>query len=376
MTNTNTLGTKPLAPKIYYPILDGLRGVAAVMVLIFHLFELLPQSEVPIQHGYLAVDFFFLLSGFVIAHAYDDRWKNLTIKGFFKRRLVRLHPMIIFGMAFGAILYYFSASEAAYPNIASTPVWKVIGIMVLSWFLIPSRPGSMEIRGYGEMFPLNGPAWTLFFEYIANILYAVLFRKFSDKVLIVAVVITGSALMYFAIDNGAIVGGWQFTLPEVKNGFIRLLYPFLMGMLLNRFFKPIKFNNSFFWCSVMLFILMAMPLINGESQSWMNGLYEGCVIIFLFPIIIFLGASGTLKSNFAKKTCNFLGEISYPLYITHYPIMYIYFSWLVQNDISIEQSYPYAIVLFFVCIAVAYIALRFYDIPVRKKLSKLFLARK
>lgn len=375
MTNTNSIGTSTLAPKVYYPILDGLRGVAALMVLVFHIFEMFNIREAPIQHGYLAVDFFFLLSGFVIAHAYDSRWKILTVKDFFKRRLVRLHPMIIFGMTFGAILYYFSGSEALYPMISDMSIWKVLGIMVLSWFLLPSTP-AMDIRSFGEMFPLNGPAWTLFFEYIANILYAVLFRKFSNKVLIVAVIITGGVLMHFAITNGQVMGGWQFTPTEIQNGLTRLLYPFLMGMLLNRFFKPIKFDNSFFWCSVMLIALMAMPVIGNENQAWMNGLYEGSTIIFLFPIIIFLGASGTLKSNFSKKTCNFLGEISYPLYITHYPIMYIYYSWLVQNEVPIEDTYPYAVGLFFLCIAVAYLAVRFYDRPVRAKLATIFLRKK
>ena len=102
--------TTYLASKPHYEILDGLRGVAAVMVIIFHLFEAhaggshLTQI---INHGYLAVDFFFMLSGVVIGYAYDDRWNRMTVGTFFKRRIIRLHPMVIMGSIVGAVFFYF-----------------------------------------------------------------------------------------------------------------------------------------------------------------------------------------------------------------------------------------------------------------------------
>ena len=87
----------------HYDILDGLRGVAALIVIVYHVFELLPGTPVP--HGYLAVDFFFILSGFVIGYAYDGRWDKMTTGGFFKRRLIRLHPMVVMGAVIGAITF-------------------------------------------------------------------------------------------------------------------------------------------------------------------------------------------------------------------------------------------------------------------------------
>ena len=98
--------------KTHYPILDGLRGVAAIMVVIFHIFETFSGGDRVkqiINHGYLAVDFFFVLSGFVIGYAYDDRWSQMSLGGFFKRRLIRLHPMIIMGMLIGAVTFCFQA---------------------------------------------------------------------------------------------------------------------------------------------------------------------------------------------------------------------------------------------------------------------------
>ena len=103
-----------LASKPRYEILDGLRGVAAMIVVAFHLLETYskgPAYQV-LNHGYLAVDFFFVLSGFVIGYAYDDRWNRMSLKGFFKRRLVRLHPMVIMGSLIGALFFYFGSAAA------------------------------------------------------------------------------------------------------------------------------------------------------------------------------------------------------------------------------------------------------------------------
>lgn len=374
MENTNNLSGSGLTPKKHYPILDGLRGVAALMVLIFHIFEMFNIREAPIQHGYIAVDFFFLLSGFVIAHAYDNRWSSMTSKDFFKRRLIRLHPMIIFGMTFGAILYYFSASSL-YPDLSSTPIWMLLGVLLLNFFLIPTTP-SMDLRTFGEMYPLNGPAWTLFFEYIANILYVFIFRKFSTRILTLCVIVSAAVLAHFSITNGNVIGGWQLTPIEFQHGLTRLIYPFLAGMLLRRVFKPIQLNSSFLWSSLFLIVIMAMPILGNEDQTWINGLYEAFAIIVLFPIVIFLGASGNAETKVSSKVCRFLGDISYPLYIIHYPIMYIYYGWIIDNKVEMSDTYLHATALFFLSIGIAYLAVKFYDTPVRKKLAQMFLAKK
>ena len=125
--------TTYLASKPHYEILDGLRGVAAIMVIIFHLFETHSLGNHLIQiinHGYLAVDFFFMLSGFVIGYAYDDRWDKMTLGTFFKRRIIRLHPMVIMGSIVGAALFYFQQSSC-FPQIEHTSVGALLLIMLL-----------------------------------------------------------------------------------------------------------------------------------------------------------------------------------------------------------------------------------------------------
>lgn len=174
--------------KPHYALLDGLRGVAALLVVWYHVFEGYQfAGNKPvidfINHGYLAVDFFFMLSGFVIGYAYDDRWgKSLTTSKFFRRRLIRLHPMVMMGALIGAISFLLTGMER-WDSSHSTLLLTLIAL-ICSWLMIPALPGMpREVRGNGEMFPLNGPCWSLFFEYIGNILYAFIIRRLSTRTL-------------------------------------------------------------------------------------------------------------------------------------------------------------------------------------------------
>jgi peptidoglycan/LPS O-acetylase OafA/YrhL len=363
--------------KPHYAILDGLRGVAAVMVVIFHIFEAHASSSLTqvINHGYLAVDFFFLLSGFVIGYAYDDRWQKLSIGGFFKRRLVRLQPMVIMGMIVGAALFYFQKSPVMFPLIATTPLWKVLLLMVIGFTILPV-PTSMDIRGWHEMHPLNGPGWSLFFEYIGNILYALFVRKFSNTLLAICVFICGVALIHMAItNNGHVIGGWSVESPQFRIGFTRMMYPFFAGLLLSRTAKLTRISNAFLWCSLLVIASFSFPRIGGDLHRWQNGLYDSLSIIFLYPLIVYMGASGEVKSKAGKHICKFLGDISYPIYITHYPIIYIYTAWVVDNKMPISYAFSVGMVVLISSIALAYACLKLYDEPVRAWLQRKWLSK-
>lgn len=368
-----------IKPKKHYEILDGLRGVAAILVVAFHIFETFSGGNRFIQminHGYLAVDFFFLLSGFVVAYAYDDRWEKMTQWEFYKRRLIRLQPMVIMGMIIGAALYYFQASDVLFPQIATMPVWKLILVMFVGFTLIPLTP-SAEIRGWGEMHPLNGPAWSLFFEYIANILYAVLFRRFSNKVMTLFVVIFAGMFINYTVfgPKGDVIGGWSLNLEQMNIGFTRLLYPFFAGVLLSRLGKLIHIKGAFWICSLLITMLLAIPRIGDENTLWMNGIYESVCVILLFPLIVSIGAGGELKNPFSLKICKLLGAISYPIYITHYPLIYWYTAWVVDNKVTLKDGYMLGIGVLIASIVLAYACLKLYDEPVRNWLQKKFQKR-
>jgi len=365
--------------KPHYQILDGLRGVAAIMVILMHVFEIFAMGDATkmyVNHGYLAVDFFFLLSGFVIAHAYDDRWGKMTLTGFVKRRLIRLHPMILVGMTIGAICFYKSGSTILFPGIASVPVWKLLLVMLIGYTLIPV-PLSLDIRGWGEMHPLDGPAWTLFYEYCANILYALVLRRASKMVMIILAICAGSALLYYGLtgERGDLIGGWSLTPEQLQLGFTRLLYPFFAGILLARLTKPGKLGNTFLWCSLLLIGVLSLPRFGGKEDPWMNGLYEALIVIAVFPLIVYLGSSGSIKGKTVEKVSRFLGDISYPVYIIHYPSIYIFSSWVVDNKITIPQGLPVGIGLLVGNVLLAYLLFRVYDVPVRKWLTKKWLPR-
>jgi len=374
----NTLSSVGFADtKKHYPILDGLRGVAALIVVAFHLFEAHAASRFVqiINHGYLAVDFFFVLSGFVIGYAYDDRWNRMSTGDFFRRRLIRLHPMIAMAMIIGAIMFYFQAG-AVFPNIADTPLWLMLVVMVIGLTLLPVGQ-SLDIRGWGEMHPLNGPAWSLFYEYVANILYALFVRKFSKLVLGLCVFAAGCALVHFCVTGpkGDVIGGWSLAPDQIRIGLTRLLYPFFAGLLLSRLVTVGRVRHSFLLCSVIIAAALAMPRIGGEQDLWMNGLYEALCIVFVFPLVVYLGASGEVESGLSARMCGFLGDISYPIYIIHYPFVYTYMAWVSENKVTMAQGWPVAIATLALCVLLAWLCLKFYDIPLRRWLTARYMGK-
>ncbi len=362
-----------LPSKPHYPILDGLRGVAAVMVVIFHIFEanvtdMEFHTDQIVNHGYLGVDFFFILSGFVIGYAYDDRWGKMSLWGFCKRRLIRLQPMVVMGMILGAILFYPQASEI-FPNIAGTPLWLMLVVMAAGSLLIPV-PLGMDVRGWTEMYPLNGPGWTLFFEYLANILYATIIRRLSNFWLTAFVFLAGCALVHQCYTLGNNIGGWSLTTEQIQVGLTRLAYPFFGGLLLFRLCKPGRIKHAFLWCSLIIVGVMSMPHMGGAEHYRINGLYDAFCIIAIFPCTVYLGASGVLSGAFSKRLCRFLGDLSYPLYITHYPLIYLYTAWVADNKLPLSAAIPVGGLVLLGSIILATLCLKLYDEPVRNWLKK------
>lgn len=366
--DNNKLATKP-----HYQVLDGLRGVAAVIVVFFHLAEPLASNHFDnvVNHGYLAVDFFFLLSGYVIGYAYDDRWNKLTIGGFLRRRFERLQPLVVLGMTLGGITFYFTDSPI-WPLIHSVPFWKLMVVLLIGWTILPI-PLSMDIRGWQEMHPLNSVGWSLFFEYIANIFYALGLRKLSNNALAFFVLLAAALLVHFAVTNpnGDVTGGWTLNFEHMRVGITRTLFPFFAGLLLSRITKPIYIKHAFLWCSILLAVVLLMPRIGGAEHLWMNGLYESFCIIIVFPLIVYIGAGGVLKSETEKKICRFLGDLSYPLYMTHYVLVYFYVAWISDHKgITLLLALPQALLTFTGAVLLAYASLKWYDEPVRAWLRK------
>ena len=376
--------TTYLASKPRYEILDGLRGVAAIIVVAY---SAGPAHQI-LNHGYLAVDFFFVLSGFVIGYAYDDRWDRMTTWDFFKRRLVRLHPMVIMGTLLGASLFYFSACSA-FPMVMQTPWWNVLLMTLLGCLMFPT-PTSWDIRGWWETNALNGPTWSLMWEYIANVLYALFIRRFSKLALGIFVGLSACLTLDVTLNIDTfgllssrgeaaytLIGGWSLTPGQLYIGISRLLYPFFMGLLLSRIGKLVKVKRGFYWCSLLVTVILVMPRIGGETSQWMNGVYEAVSVLALFPLIVAMGAGSNVTGKRSVALCKFLGELSYPLYITHFPLIYMQIAWARNNpDAPAGMHLFIAVSVFVLSIAIAYACLKLYDEPVREWLKQHWLMKK
>lgn len=365
--------------KPHYELLDGLRGVAALLVVWYHLFEAFATSPVDqrFNHGYLAVDFFFLLSGFVIGYAYDERWgRGLRMRDFIKRRLIRLHPMVVLGALLGAAAFFVQGSVRWNGEPVSTGM--VLAALLCGLLLIPAWPGAgHEVRGNGEMYPLNGPSWSLFFEYLGNLLYMLLFRRLPTRWLTLLVALTGAALAAFAIGDlsgyGHLGVGWTLAGSNFPGGMLRLLFAFPAGLLLARRFRPVRIRGAFWLCSLSLAVLLAMPYVGSEQNHLFNGLYDTLSTLLLFPLLLWLGASGHATDAATARICGFLGDISYPLYMVHYPSMYLFYAWVWNHGYTFSEVWPVAAALFAGNILLAWFVLKIYDEPLRRLLTARFL---
>lgn len=372
--------------KPHYALLDGMRGVAALLVVWYHVFEGFQFASgasaiTVINHGYLAVDFFFILSGFVIGYAYDDRMgRQLTLGAFFKRRIVRLHPMVVMGAVIGTVAFFAQGSvQWDGTHIALSAVMLAL---LCAMFFVPAVPGCpYEVRGNGEMFPLNGPAWSLFFEYIGNILYALVLHRLPTKALAALVTVLGAALAWFTISDPSGYGmfgvGWTLDTVNFFGGLLRMTFPFTMGILLSRVFRKVKVRGAFWLCSLVLVAVFHVPYLEKVAGVNMNGVFEALCIIALFPVLVWFAASGSTTDKLSTRVCNWLGDISFPLYIVHYPFMYLFYSWLIEKRIyTLAESWPMALLTCVASIVAAWLCLHLYDIPVRRWLARKLGIRK
>jgi len=354
-----TTATDPLKTKQHFQILDGLRGVAAISVVIFHFMEIAqPNYEKNfIGHAFLAVDFFFCLSGFVIAYAYDRaRLENIGFVTFLKLRLIRLHPLVIIGSVIGILSWLFDPFSNLYTKYGDM---KAFLMFITSCFMIP-YPIIRE--RYFNLFHLNAPSWSLFWEYIANIVYALVLVKLRNKILWMLLVIGAVLITYETSKSGNISNGWGGD--NISAGAIRVFYSFLAGMLVYRMGWIIKSRLGFVVVGVLTLAVFLFPF----SNKW-NFVTEPIIVVLYLPLLVALGAGATLRPAFSK-ICKFSGELSYPLYMVHYPFIWIFFSYLEKYKPTMDEKAIIIPICTVLLILFAWLVLKFIDEPIRKYLRR------
>jgi peptidoglycan/LPS O-acetylase OafA/YrhL len=345
-----------LQTKRHFEILDGLRGIAALAVVTFHFMEwaYADYSKDFIGHGFLAVDFFFCLSGFVIGYAYDDRIAKIGVLEFFKSRFIRLHPLVIAGSVLGLLAFLFDPF-GGHPELYSTG--KIVLAFLCSVMLIPMP--AIADRSF-NLFSFNAPAWSLFWEYIANIVYAFVLVRLRRRYLVLLTILSAVAICLVSCRAGNLLGGWSG--PTFWDGGARISYSFLAGLLIYRSNWIIKSKLGFIGLAILLFLAFVMPF-----SKW-NWLTEPLVVLFYFPLLIALGAGAILTPGL-KKVCLFLGKISYPLYMTHYAVLWMFGNYYTSHKPGTVQLTFIVIAGLILLVGAAYLVMVFYDIPVRKYLS-------
>jgi peptidoglycan/LPS O-acetylase OafA/YrhL len=373
MTNASAIGKTNLAVsadrtssgKEHFEVLDGLRGSAAFLIVIFHLFNYafgFNSSLSLVRHAYLAVDFFFGLSGFVVAYAYDDRWTQMSIPQFFRIRLIRLHPMVIMGATLGLLGYLFDPFGKA---INHTPAPMLLLAYVTSLLLLPSPPvgGRPE-----ETQALNGPAWSLMQEYLGNVAYALILRRLRAITLGIIFGLSGLLLVSVANTKGSLDGGWGY--PEIWMAPLRLTVSFVMGLWLYRIQARIRRPKvGLLVLSLVLVVVFQMPKFPNVGALSLNGLYDVACVLFLFPLIILCGAHSEAGAGM-MRLCKFSGKLSYPLYITHIPFVYVLANFAHTRHPGKTMMLTWIFLILPFAIAVAWLALKYVDEPVRAWLTR------
>jgi peptidoglycan/LPS O-acetylase OafA/YrhL len=364
-TNDAVRADRTSSGKDHFEVLDGLRGSAAFLIVIFHLFNYSFGWDTPlslVRHAYLAVDFFFGLSGFVVAYAYDDRWTSMSIPQFFRIRLIRLHPLVLLGATLGLLGYLFDPFGKA---INHTPAPMLLLAYVTSLLLLPSPPvgGRPE-----ETQALNGPAWSLMQEYLGNIAYSLILRRLRAITLGIIFGLSGLLLVWVANTKGSLDGGWGY--PVIWMAPLRLTVSFVMGLWLYRVQDRIRRPKiGLLALSIVLAVAFQLPRFSNVGGLSLNGLYDAACVLLLFPLIILCGAHSEAGAGM-MRLCKFSGKLSYPLYITHIPVVYV----LANFAHSRHPGKPILLTWIFLAlpfvITVAWLALKYLDEPVRAWLTR------
>ena len=336
-----------------FVFLDGLRGLAALCVALFHAALLFRLGYLP-RHAVLAVDFFFCLSGFVIAFAYDRKFSTgMTVGDFLIYRLIRLYPIIFASVLLGGALLI---GENVWSGV---PIIQSALLTLASLFLIP-----LGLKYGMQAYPPNDPLWSLFFEMVANAVYGVFGRRISP-----ALAWTGllgvAALWVHAVRVAHGVAEIGFAnLKLFSFGYIRVAFPFLAGVLLFRLGEHRQISarvyGSAVVCGLLWMLLNHFP-VSGEV------LYDLVCVLFVIPALVYIGAMVGVSGKISRL-CTWGGAMSYPFYLIHGPMMSL------VNSIATKAhlNYPYisAGVALVAAGMASHLALNFYDIPLRAWLSK------
>ncbi len=347
------------ADKRVFHSLDALRGIAAITVVMLHYnsyFEPLSPS-----HGYLAVDLFFAMSGVVLEKAYAKRFiGGMNLREFLQIRLIRLYPLYLLGLLIAVATAFIGMHGH---NAMGWQAQTLAVSALLSLFFIPSHSQVF----YDQLFPLNRPTWSLFFELLVNIAYAATWRRLTVRRLLVTCSILAPALVYAAFRNGDLNLGWGWSPGHIATGCIRAAYGFAAGVVIARVGPKRHFRNFGLFAVLVATCVAVLFLPAPASIAPVSDLI--CVLVVL-PALTYAGTV-VEPPRYLTGVASLFGVASYAIYVLHVPVLQLWQSisgHFGLNALVIDAPYV-GLGLIVIIIGKGWLVDRIYDVPIRRALG-------
>jgi peptidoglycan/LPS O-acetylase OafA/YrhL len=348
--------------------LDLGRGLAAIVVMLYHIGFLLFGTQTILARGYLCVDFFFILSGYVIANSYDAKLSNgLGVKHFLVIRIARLWPLVLLTTLIAFVVQVLRYRR----DIPDLDGFDLAVSLACNLVMMPSPRSPIEF-----LFPYNGAAWSIFFELGANVIYVLMFRHITRATLGFVILVSGmslawAALAFNSLDVGMTRANFIFGLP-------RVLFSFFLGVLLFRWRNnlpktPISGAPAFLVGLIVSGAFICLPI---APLTYVNGLIDLVVVGLVFPILVRIAESARLSGSLGSLAW-FLGGISYSVYLLQTPLM-VGYSALPQILFGqkIGAFIPWGGLLFIVMLLpIAYICWVYFERPAQRWLRRVLLRK-
>ncbi len=321
---TSALGTPDFKNHRFH-VLDGMRGITAILIMLYHYYR--PHNYSFLSNTFIAVDFFFILSGFVISHSYGQKLMNgMRASDYILRRIGRLFPMMVIGLIIGAVSFYFLVDPSDFSHR------EIIASVTLNLFFIPYLNHKITFSAAtGNIFPVDPPLWSIFFELTVSVLFIGLIRLGSRT--LEKLGILSYALLCVACLIGGLIGynnnigdPGGFEADNFLSGFPRVFYGFICGMilyrlqgtpsryrLLNRLQQLPSLNPIWLYAALALMLICPVKL---------SGFYYLIAIVFLAPFLIMYGGKAQCHNSIILFLSESLGWLSYPIYCLHMPVLF------------------------------------------------------
>jgi peptidoglycan/LPS O-acetylase OafA/YrhL len=324
-----------------YTTLEGMRGIGAIYVVLLH-GEALFGNAAP-QSAYLGVDFFFVLSGFIVAHVYAQPLDNgLSMTAFLRSRLLRLYPVYLLGTLSGVAL----AVESMVIG-RSELLWNYMQPLISLPFALALLPSPVT----DAMFPLDIPAWSLFFEFVINIVFAV--RTFrSTRSLLAIMAVSGLALVAALVTKDTLNFGWNK--PTGLLGLARIAFSFPLGVFvyrLHRRLPPVELPGWFFLVPTLALMVLMYVTPTGSARI----AFDIAFILIISPALVLSGAASNPGRQWIGQAFVILGALSYPLYTLHYPTLMAVQGTIQRHVPAGPAALAAAIVMLLAMVAVAHV---------------------